>query len=299
MGFCRHRHNSTRRECEQRQKQHLRKELCPGLICSSNCDISINISNVMPLGDHQRQNAVTASCTALCLRNLGWDISEPSIQAGLEETQLPGRSQFLTQEEASVLGLNGSSTVLIDGAHTEASAKALSDVIETVKPEGPLALVVGMASDKEHLAFAEQLLSEVCELKTTVLFSEFSASPLPDIVLLTEASIAGGNSRTMPASSLKELWIAAAQDQGIDHMDIGTVSGMETPECIGNLASSSSSSGKCMLIGCQDAPFSRGLIKVASQLLESRGADGAAPGLICVTGSLHLVASVLQHLEQQ
>ncbi|TVU03438.1 hypothetical protein EJB05_51039, partial [Eragrostis curvula] len=255
LGFCRHRrlpprrrlnHNSTRRECEQRQKQHLRKELCPGLICR-------------------------------------WDISEPSIQAGLEETQLPGRSQFLTQEEASVLGLNGSSTVLIDGAHTEASAKALSDVIETVKPEGPLALVVGMASDKEHLAFAEQLLS----------------GPLPDIVLLTEASIAGGNSRTMPASSLKELWIAAAQDQGIDHMDIGTVSGMETPECIGNLASSSSSSGKRMLIGCQDAPFSHGLIKVASQLLESRGADGAAPGLICVTGSLHLVASVLQHLEQQ
>ncbi|TVU48923.1 hypothetical protein EJB05_00208 [Eragrostis curvula] len=214
------------------------------------CDIGINISNGMPLsielkdiklqllGDHQRQNAVTASCTALCLRNL---------------------------------------------AHTEASAKALSGVIEAVKPEGPLALVVGMASDKEHLAFAEQLLS----------------GPLPDIVLLTEASIAGGNSRAMPASSLKELWIAAAQDQGINHMDIGTVSGKETPECIRNLAVSSSSSGKCMLIGCQDTPFWCGLIKVASQLLESRGADSAAPGLICVTGSLHLVASVLKQLEQQ
>jgi dihydrofolate synthase len=44
-------------------------------------------------------------------------------------------------------------------AHTEESAKALSGVIEAVRPEGPLALVVGMASDKEHLAFAEQLLS--------------------------------------------------------------------------------------------------------------------------------------------
>ena len=44
-------------------------------------------------------------------------------------------------------------------AHTEESAKALSGVIKTVRPEGPLALVVGMASDKEHLAFAEQLLS--------------------------------------------------------------------------------------------------------------------------------------------
>ncbi|XP_062202559.1 dihydrofolate synthetase isoform X2 [Phragmites australis] len=141
------------------------------------CDINIKISNDMPLfidlhdvrlqllGDHQRQNAVTASCTALCLRNLGWDISEASIQAGLEKTQLPGRSQFLTQEEASVFGLDGSSTVLIDGAHTEASAKALSDVIKTVKPEGPLALVIGMANDKEHLAFAEQLLSVLCRSK--------------------------------------------------------------------------------------------------------------------------------------
>uniref|UniRef100_A0A0A8YZQ9 Mur ligase C-terminal domain-containing protein n=1 Tax=Arundo donax TaxID=35708 RepID=A0A0A8YZQ9_ARUDO len=193
------------------------------------------------LGDHQRQNAVTASCTALCLRNLGWHISEASIQAGLEETQLPGRSQFLTREEASVLGLDGSSTILIDGAHTEASAEALSDVIETVRPLGPLALVVGMANDKEHLAFAEQLLS----------------SQRPDIVLLTEASIAGGNSRVMPASSLKEIWVAAAEDQGIDYADIGTISRVETPERISSLAGSSSSSGKPMLIGCQDARRSR------------------------------------------
>ncbi|KAL6643728.1 hypothetical protein ACP70R_018494 [Stipagrostis hirtigluma subsp. patula] len=255
------------------------------------CDIRIKISNDMPLsmelhgvklqllGDHQRQNAVTASCTALCLRNLGWDISEASIQAGLEETQLPGRSQFLTEEEASVLGLEGTSTILIDGAHTEASAKALSDVIETVRPQGPFALVVGMAIDKEHLAFAEQLLS----------------GQRPDIVLLTEVSIAGGTSRAMPASSLKELFIAAAHDRAIDCMDIGTVSGMETPEHINDLAGSSLSSGKPMLIGCGDGLFSSDLIKAASQLLESRG-DGAAPGLICVTGSLHIVAAVLQQL---
>lgn len=46
------------------------------------CYFSINISNDVPLsiemhdinlqllGDHQRQNAVTAACTALCLRSL-------------------------------------------------------------------------------------------------------------------------------------------------------------------------------------------------------------------------------------
>lgn len=255
------------------------------------CDIIVKISNDIPLfvelldvklqllGDHQRQNAVTASCTALCLRELGWDISDASIQSGLEKTQLPGRSQFLTQEEASVLGLDGAFTILIDGAHTEASAKALSDVVKTVKPEGPLALVIGMASDKEHLAFAEQLLS----------------GTRPDIVLLTEASIAGANSRSMAASSLREIWIAAAHDQGIGYVDIGTITGVETPERIYHLAGSSSPDNP-MLIGCQNAPFSCDLIKVASQLLRSRAYG--APGLICVTGSLHMVSSVLRQLGQ-
>ena len=103
----------------------------------------------------------------------------------------------------------------------------------------------------------------------------------------------------MPASSLKEVWIAAARDHGIECVDIGGISaGAKTPEHIGDLVGSpSSSSGrKPMVIGCQDegAPFSSNLIIAASQLLESRG--GAPPGLICVTGSLHLVGAVLQQL---
>jgi len=220
------------------------------------------------------------------LGSQGWDISDASIQAGLEETQLPGRSQILTQEEALLLGLHGA-TVLIDGAHTEASAKTLSNMIETVRPEGPLALVVGMANDKAHFAFAEQLL----------------AGSRPDVVLLTEASIAGGASRTMPALSLKEIWMAAARYLDFNCVDIGTISGAKAPEYITNLvASSSSFAGKpTVMIGCQDdtVPSSCDLIRAASQLiLESGGSDDPSPGLICVTGSLHLVASVLQHLER-
>jgi dihydrofolate synthase len=44
-------------------------------------------------------------------------------------------------------------------AHTEASAKGLSEVIESVHPDRPLAYVVAMASDKDHFSFAKQLLS--------------------------------------------------------------------------------------------------------------------------------------------
>ncbi|WVZ91387.1 hypothetical protein U9M48_037567 [Paspalum notatum var. saurae] len=46
------------------------------------------------------------------------------------------------QEEASALGPDGTSTVLIDGAHTEVSAKALMDGIGTIRLEGPLVLVI-------------------------------------------------------------------------------------------------------------------------------------------------------------
>ncbi|KAF0911271.1 hypothetical protein E2562_008028 [Oryza meyeriana var. granulata] len=269
---------------------------CIGWDCGKpyqSCDIIIETSNDIPLfielhdvklqllGDRQRQNAVTACCTALCLRELGWDISDSSIQAGLEKTQLPGRSQFLTKEETAILGLDGASSVLVDGAHTEASAKALSDVIKTVKPRGPLALVVGMANDKEHFAFAEELLS----------------GPRPDIVLLTEASIAGGRSRSMPASSLKEVWMAAAHSQDISYSDIGTITGIEAPIIASHPAAARpSSTDKPMLIGCSSAPFSCDLIGVASRLLQSQE-DGDS-GLICVTGSLHMVSSVLGQLAQ-
>ncbi|KAL4594902.1 hypothetical protein ACB092_12G052900 [Castanea dentata] len=59
------------------------------------------------LGSHQLQNAATATCAALCLRNLGWRISDGSIRAGLERTFLLGRSQILTSKETEALGLHG------------------------------------------------------------------------------------------------------------------------------------------------------------------------------------------------
>ncbi|CAM0948711.1 unnamed protein product [Alopecurus aequalis] len=269
------------------------------------CDIAVKISDDMTLsmelhdvklqllGDHQRQNAVTASCTALCLRQLGWEVSDASIRAGLEKTQLPGRSQFLTQGEALALGLDEAATILVDGAHTEGSAKALSNVIRTVEPDGPLALIIGMADDKEHLAFAAQLLS----------------GRRPDVVLLTEARIAGGTARSMPASSLKDIWIGVAHDQGMEYVDIGVVTDVEAADRInrrlaGPAARSLGSNKRTplMLIGCGDGPFSGNLMKAASRLLQRRaggGSAGAPVGLVCVTGSLHMVSSVLQQLDQQ
>lgn len=47
--------------------------------------------------------------------------------------------------------------LVCDGAHTPASSKALVDTLRQVFPDTPLALVVGMATDKDHLGFCQEL----------------------------------------------------------------------------------------------------------------------------------------------
>ncbi|XP_073002705.1 dihydrofolate synthetase isoform X1 [Typha latifolia] len=249
--------------------------------------ISLGNIKLHMFGTHQLQNAITATCTALCLRNQGWMISDASIRAGLEQTQLLGRSQFLTQKEASGLGLYGVS-LLVDGAHTDASAKALSDVIRMTHPNGPLALVVAMASDKDHVAFARELLS------VRSLISPLGQCRRPDVVLLTEVNIAGGKSRALSASSLKDAWIRAAQDLGINFSDRGLIDYSRIPMDDG-CSQGSSGSDQPIMIGCQTVLITD-LIKVALHFLRCKARD--RPGLIVVTGSLHLVSSLLQTVYQ-
>ncbi|CAN1267635.1 Dihydrofolate synthetase [Linum perenne] len=156
--------------------------------------------NLQMLGKHQLQNAVTAACTTLCLRNQGWRVSDESIRAGLENTRLLGRSQFLSSSEADALGLHGA-TVLIDGAHTKESAKSLMETIQMAFPDADLAFVIAMASDKNHLAFAKQVLSGTLARTLAGVF-------------LTEAEIAGGKSRTTSADWLKQQWVRACEEVG-------------------------------------------------------------------------------------
>ncbi|KAK8939276.1 Folylpolyglutamate synthase [Platanthera zijinensis] len=216
------------------------------------------------LGNHQLRNAVTATCAALCLRREGWRISDKSIQAGLEKTCLPGRGQFLTRREVETLGLSGVS-ILVDGAHTEASAKGLIDIIKLESPEGLLALVVSMASDKDHMAFATQVLT---------------GRP-PDVIIFTETNIAGGRSRTTSTSTLKDVWLRIATNLGIRTFDLENTSQQKHDRHVLLMESPNT------LVGDS--------LQIADELLRTR--SGEKPRLIVVTGSLHIVSSVLALLE--
>ncbi|XP_010249972.1 PREDICTED: dihydrofolate synthetase isoform X2 [Nelumbo nucifera] len=249
------------------------------------CDIVVQIEKDMQLfielydvrlhmlGTHQLQNAVTATCAALCLRNQGWRISDESIHAGLQHTFLPGRSQFLASKESESLGIYGA-TILLDGAHTKESAKSLADTIQMTYPDAPAVLVVAMASDKDHLAFAR----------------EFLTGMQPEAVILTQVKIAGAKSRMTSASLLKETWIQAFMELGIGFSDIGIGSYSKFVEDEPDCSAGAWKQKTILAIGdsIEDS------LKTANGILKGR--KGNRPGIIVVTGSLHIVSSVLAHL---
>jgi len=229
------------------------------------------------LGYHQLQNAVTAICTALCLRGQGWRISDDSIRAGLEGTYLFGRCQFVTPAQAKMLGVDGA-TIILDGAHTEASAKALASTIKMAYPDKPLAFVVAMANDKNHSAFAHQLLS----------------GALPKVAILTEVSVAGGNSRTTTAASLSKIWTEIAGERNLSVIDWSEIqNNSSTINCSDQNLRSSFTDQPGLLLAKETESVEHAL-KKASKLLEL--VSNQSSGIICVTGSLHVVSTVISCL---
>ncbi|KAM4076175.1 hypothetical protein ACJW30_12G043200 [Castanea mollissima] len=238
------------------------------------------------LGSHQLQNAATATCAVLCLRNLGWRISDGSIRAGLEHTFLLGRSQILTSKETEALGLwgvkrpwqvcgplgrvkKGRPAPELSISHTNESTNALVKTIKMTFGKAPLALVVAMASDKDHVGFAREFLS---------------------VVLLTEADIAGGKSRTTSASLLRDCWIQASKELGIDIIHDGTT---KSREVFNNLLLCSASKLENETILAAESSL-MATLKATNQILRER--TGNQSGIIVVTGSLHIVSMVLAAL---
>ncbi|KAM3374098.1 dihydrofolate synthetase [Capsicum galapagoense] len=235
-------------------------------------DLSIKLLGVKlrMLGAHQLQNAVTATCAALCLNKQGWSLSSVSIRAGLEGAVLQGRTQVLSSEEASLLGVPGA-TILLDGAHTKESARALTNTLQMTFPKPKMVLVVAMANDKNHLGFARELLS-VGNL---------------DAVFSTEVAIAGAKLRLTSASLLKCAWANASREMNMKVLDLKVAdSEDESLQAAGIVESQSILLAEGSLLACIRAGF---------KILSER--TGEQPGIIVVTGSLHIVSAVLGYLD--
>lgn len=234
-------------------------------------DLSIELLGVKlrMLGAHQLQNAVTATCAALCLNKQGWSLSSGSIRAGLESAFLQGRSQILSSEEANLLGVPGA-TILLDGAHTKESARALANTLQMTFPKAKMVVVVAMANDKDHLGFARELLS-VGDL---------------DAVFSTEVDIAGAKSRMTSASLLKCAWVNALRELDIKVLDLKVAdSEDQSLQAAGISESRSILLAEGSLLACMRTGF---------KILSER--TGEQSGIIVVTGSLHIVSAILDYL---
>ena len=126
----------------------------------------------LPLhGEHQALNAATAIGCIERIRQEGYKVPRTSIYDGLKEVRWTGRMQVVGQSPA----------ILLDGAHSPTSAKALCEAIREVFHYDRLILVVGLMRDKDLKAIGEVLCPFADEIITTQAFDNPRVTPAEEI----------------------------------------------------------------------------------------------------------------------
>lgn len=90
-------------------------------------------------GEHQVENLALALRAVEALNARGFSINQDQVQMGVGNTRWPGRLEVVRTNP----------TVLLDGAHNPAGARALAAYLDTLGPEGKLYLVFGAMKDKD------------------------------------------------------------------------------------------------------------------------------------------------------
>jgi dihydrofolate synthase/folylpolyglutamate synthase len=114
----------------------------PGLGGAALPELHLNLA-----GDAQCDNAALAVAATLLLQTPFDPISEPVIRAGLSAVRWPGRLELIPGQPA----------MLLDVAHTPASARQLRHHLEKSFAALPKTLVVGMLRDKKHSEVSREL----------------------------------------------------------------------------------------------------------------------------------------------
>jgi dihydrofolate synthase/folylpolyglutamate synthase len=114
--------------------------------------------------------------TSWTLAELGMPLTEAALRHGLAAVIWPGRLEVLPAP------VDWEPTVVVDGAHTEASAALLVAALEGYFPGRPCWLVLGVSSDKS----VDALLGRLAPLATRVIGTQSRhprALPVHDLVL--------------------------------------------------------------------------------------------------------------------
>ncbi len=126
----------------------------------------VSLSKICPAmhGSAQAENASVALATLGALRGQGWDIAWEACQKGIATARLPARMECFA----------GEPLVVLDGAHNEAAAIALTEALPRIAPQATeRTLIVSIAEDKE----AEAVLRPLLPLFNQVLVTQFLENP--------------------------------------------------------------------------------------------------------------------------
>lgn len=115
------------------------------------------------LGEHQAVNAATAVEAIEMLRNAGYMLSVEQVASGLRQVRWPGRMQIIARDP----------TVLLDCAHTPASADALRKAILETFDYRKLIAIVSLLKDKDIYGFG----TELCKIADHVICTKVLNNP--------------------------------------------------------------------------------------------------------------------------
>lgn len=108
-------------------------------------------------GDHQVDNLALALRAVEILSTRGFAVTQDQVQMGVGATRWPGRLEVVRTNP----------TVLLDGAHNPAGARALAAYLDTLGHDGLLYLVFGAMKDKDIAGMMAPILPRAAKVFVT------------------------------------------------------------------------------------------------------------------------------------
>ena len=155
-------------------------------------------------GDHQLINAA-AVIALISLINKKFNISNISIEAGLQNVQWPGRIQKIPYEKYSHMA-SPNLQIWVDGAHNSGGAQVLASFIaDNLNP--PIYLILGMTKNRS--------IEEFCAYLKPLTSAGYGVRVLSEVVSYSSEAISARAGSTgiefCPADSLEEAIGAISQ----------------------------------------------------------------------------------------
>ena len=99
------------------------------------------------IGQHQSTNMAVALGVLESLQEEGLMISNEAIQQGFKNVDWPGRFEIIQKNPL----------IILDGAHNDASAKALVETLQDLLPGQQVTVVLGLSNDKDKKGIMKEL----------------------------------------------------------------------------------------------------------------------------------------------